>query len=84
MKKSFKLTLTALAIFVGVGGAFAARLDAQAWFYLNSSGQPTGTALPGDPDCASGNLNCAQQYTIDGAGHPVAPVGQPTKGAIHP
>jgi len=81
--KTVKIGLMALAFVVGIGGAFAARLDAQAWFYLDTNGQPTGNALPGNPSCPTGNRDCAQIYTIDGSGNPVTPVGNPTKGMLH-
>lgn len=81
--KKIKLSLIAMALLLGAGGAFASELDATAWFYLDQNDQPVGTGFQTSPQCASGNQNCAQMYTVDGNGNAISPVGSPRKGAKH-
>lgn len=80
--KKVKIGLMAIAFVVGIGGAFASKLDATAWFYLDASGNPTGNALMGGPSCDPGDQDCARLYNVNAQNQPISPAGQPVKG-IH-
>ena len=85
MKKfRFKINLAAIAFMIGIGAAVAAKglSTDTAWFYLNSTGQPV-ERIQGQPDCQTGNEDCAQMFNVDAQGQPTTPIGQATKGALH-
>jgi hypothetical protein len=79
MRKA-KISLVALAMILGVGGALSVKANSTqsglAWFY-ESDGTRVTTLIP---QCSESDNICAREYTLDDQNQPDQPTGNTVQG----
>lgn len=78
-----KILFSALAVVVGIGGAFASKtLDSTAWYFVDANGNPTTENVTGE-DCLPGKQICQKQYNVAPDGTRLGETGMTRSGEIH-